>query len=133
MTPPRQRKGAEPAKAPQIQPRPAEPAQGRQTASELGADAFPPNPVPGVRQGRPRPYTRYLQVIGPHEVGGVKAPGWLELDLSDQELEALVSGGHVKDYPAGAGWGEDAAPDPEPEAEGEPKDEPKAGADKEGN
>jgi hypothetical protein len=101
---------------------------------------FPPNPVPSVREGRPAAYKRYLKVTGPKEVGGVLAPGWLTLDLTDAQLEALQAGGHVVDYPAGAGWGSDSSEDAESDADGpagdakpEPKDEPKAGADKEGN
>jgi hypothetical protein len=105
MTPPRRKSAA--ASAPLIQDRPAEPVRDRSDAQGGQGGGFPPNPVPGVRKGPPRPVTRYLKVTGPHEVHGVKAPGWLQVDLTDGEVSALVAGGHVMDYPAGAGWGED--------------------------
>jgi hypothetical protein len=127
MSPPRKRAAA--AAAPLIQDRPAEPAQ-----------VFAPNPVVGVRRGRPEPYDRYLKVVGPKEVGGVRAPGWVVMSLTDGQLEALIAGGHVTDYPAGAGWGDEDAPDaqteavaPSKDAETDPEDKPKAGTDKEGN
>lgn len=133
MTPPRQRK-AGPAEAPLIQDRPAAPAQKRPVLDPANRDGeFLPNPVPSPRQGRLEPYTRYLKVVGPKEVGGVMAPGWVTMNLTDPELEALIWGGHVVDYPAGAGWGSDDTPESEPGAEAPPKDGPKAGADKEGS
>ncbi len=139
MTAPKKRPAARPARQEQIQPRPAEPVRDRVLDPGNRDGEFLPNPTERAREGRPRPYVRYLRVTGPHEVHGVAAPGWLEVELSDMELHALVQGGHVVDYPAGAGWGEDDAPDSETEADAPlasadaPKDEPKAGAEKEGN
>lgn len=143
MTPPRQRKGgAAPATAPLIQDRPAAKAAPKAPVLDPGNrdGEFLPNPAPGPRQGRPEPVKRQLRVVGPKEVGGVRAPGWLEMDLTDSQLEALLAGGHVEDWDGVEGWGSDDTSDAEPEAHGpsvdpepEPKDEPKAGADKEGN
>lgn len=131
MSPPRKRAAA--AAAPLIQDRPADPPPREST------EKFAPNPVPGRRAGRPAPYDRYLKVIGPKEVGGVRAPGWVVMSLTDGQLAALVAGGHVTDYPAGAGWGDQDAPDAQTEADAPSKDaepvtedKPKTGTDKEG-
>jgi hypothetical protein len=74
---------------------------------------------------------------------GVTAPGWLELDLTDPQLDALINGGHVEDWTGVDGWGEDDTPDAGTEAGGAATadtteatgqaDEPKAGTEKEGN
>ena len=143
MTPPRQKRTgtASAAKATPVQDRPAAKAQERPVLDPANRDGeFLPNPTAAPRQGRPEPTTRRLRVVGPKEVGGVRAPGWLEMDLTEPQLDALLAGGHVEDWDGVEGWGEDDAPDPEPEAgepsadsEPEPKDEPKAGAEKEGN
>jgi hypothetical protein len=137
MTPePKSRGRARPARQELIQDRPAARAQKRPVLDPDNRDGdFPPNPEPGQRAGRPEPSTRHLKVVGPKEVGGVLAPGWLSMELTDSQLEALIAGGHVEDWDGVEGWGKDPEPDPEPEAEpaDTPKDGPKAGADKEGS
>jgi len=145
VTPPRERKsagGAAPAKAPLIQDRPA--AKAAPKAPVLDPDnrdeEFPPNPIPSAREGRPAPRRLRLRVIGPKEVGGVLAPGWLGIDLTDSQLDALLAGGHVEDWDGVEGWGSDDTSDAESEAgvpaadiKTEPKDQPTAGTDKEGS
>lgn len=147
-TPPKRRTGsAAAAKATPVQDRPAAKAQPKADKAPVldpnNRDGeFLPNPTAAPRQGRPEPVKRQLRVVGPKEVGGVRAPGWLEMDLTDAQLDALLAGGHVEDWDGVEGWGSEDAPEPEPEAdappadpqaEPEPKDEPKAGAEKEGN
>lgn len=126
MTPPRQRKGsAGPAEASKIQDRPAEPAQPKSPKAPVldpnNRDGeFPPNPTPVAREGRPSPTTRQLRVVGPKPMGpdGVRAPGWLEMDLTDTQLDALISGGHVEDWTGVDGWGQDDPPEAETDADG---------------
>lgn len=109
MTPPRDRRGTGgPARAPELQPRPAAPAQPK--------DGFPPNPVVARKSGPEQPTDRTYRVVGPKAVGGVLAPGTVVLSLTDGQAEALESGGHVEPY----------VPDAD-------QDEPTAGDDQEGN
>lgn len=163
MSTPRRRKGSGPAEAPKIQDRPAAPAQPKAaTAPVLDPNnrdgEFLPNPTPSAREGRPQATTRQLRVVGPKPMGpdGVRAPGWLELDLTDDQLDALLAGGHVEDWTGVDGWGEDDTPEAETEASGvavagtaegsgtaetggaekpdnPPADEPTTGTEKEGN
>lgn len=131
MTPPRQRRGSAPAKAPLIQDRPAERAQRRVLDPDNRDGEFPPNPVAAPREGRPRPSERRLRVVGPKEVGGVRAPGWLVMSLTGPQLDALLAGGHVEDWTGVDGWGSDDTSEPETDAG--PADKPMTGTDKEGS
>jgi hypothetical protein len=144
MTPARQRKGsAEPTKAPQVQPRPAEPARRRVLDPANRDGEFLPNPAPRVREGRQGPTERHLKVVGPKEVGGVRAPGWVVMELTDAQLNALLAGSHVEDWTGVEGWGSQDTPEPETDPDGaqdpsEPEpdqaqDPPMLGTEKEGS
>lgn len=152
---PKRRGSARPARQTQIQDRPAEPAQPKAPVLDPNNrdGDFLPNPAPAPREGRPQATTRQLRVVGPKPIGpdNVLAPGWVELDLTDDQLDALLAGGHVEDWSGVDGWGEDDAPEPETEASGAavagtaegsvaaeqpdnpPADEPTTGTEKEGN
>lgn len=110
MTPPRERKSG-PAQAPKIQDRPAAPAAPK--APVLDPDnrdgEFLPNPAPVPREGRPKAEERDLRVTGPKEVGGVVAPGRVSITLTEAQLDALISGGHVEP------WTDDQGDAPEKE------------------
>lgn len=121
MTPPRQRKGnGGPARAPQVQDRPAAPAQRRVLDPGNRDGEFLPNPAPAVREGRQAPTERHLRVIGPKPMGpdGVRAPGWLVLELTDPQLNALLEGGHVEDWDGVPGWGQESPTEAEPDPDG---------------
>lgn len=98
MTEPKKRAPARPAKAPLIQDRPADPVRDRVPDAQDGGGGFPPNPVPGVRRGRPGPTDRDLRVVGPKEVGGVRKPGRVTMSLTEDQLSALIAGGHVEPW-----------------------------------
>lgn len=111
--PTRQRKGSAGADVPpQVQPNPAE---------------FPPNPVPPKRAALQEPEERAYEVTGPHEVGGVKAPGIVRLTLTEGAERALIESGSV--IPAR----EPSPPEDEPALEQAADEEPMAGAEKEGD
>lgn len=116
MSPTRQRKSG-PAEAPKIQHRPAEPAPPKKKQPPLDPSnrdgEFPPNPELPVREGRPEAKPRQLKVVGPKAVFGVEAPGWVEADLTEAQLDALLDGGHVEDWTGVEGWGKDPAPENE--------------------
>ena len=122
MTAPKKRAAARPARQEPIQDRPAERAQRRVLDPGNRDGEFLPNPTPSPREGRPRATVRHLRVIGPKEVGGVVRPGWLEMELTDPQLDALLAGGHVEDWDGVDGWGSDATSEPETEAEAAPAD-----------
>lgn len=114
MTPPRQRSGSGgAARAPQIQDRPAAPATKKEPKAVLDPSnrdgEFPPNPVPPKKASGPQAEEYDLRVVGPKEVGGVKAPGKVTMTLTQGQLDALLFGGHVE------AWTEDEGGSPDEE------------------
>lgn len=116
MTPPRQRK-AGPAEAPKIQDRPAGPAAPKVLDPDNRDGEFLPNPTAPHKAGPAVAETYDLRVVGPREVGGVRAPGKVSMELTPRQLDALLFGGHVE------AWTEDS----------EPEDKPPAGDEDEGD
>ena len=86
---------------------------------------FPPNPMPPVRTAPQEPVERAYEVTGPHEVGGVRAPGVVLLTLSPGAEKSLIESGSVVPYEEPEP--EDTAPDPVAD------EEPMTGTDKEGD
>lgn len=81
------------AKPPALQDRPAAPAKQKDPEP-----VFPPNPVAAVKAGPEKPEARTYRVTGPKAVGGVSAPGTVELSLTAGQAAALQEGGHVEPY-----------------------------------
>lgn len=112
MSPAQQRRGSGgPAKQKPIQDRPADPAPRKAPVLDPNNrdGEFPPNPETPKKVTGPQTEEYDLRVIGPKEVGGVKAPGKVTMTLTQGQLDALLFGGHVE------AWTEDEGGSPDEE------------------